>query len=200
MRYQIQKKKEISDLKKNYETNKENIESKYREEINRIQFQHTLELNELQIKLDSQISTLKIENIKLKENYNKLLESINSSNLEAKKLFPSFELSIQEKENGKINLENFKNVKKDFLEKMKRNNSNFGKEMGYKNNDNSIENVDKKVLITDDGKNNNEKVNNKNNTGKNNQINNLMRKNSKKNVPSNGIRNSKIRINVREKK
>ena len=83
---------------------------------------------------------------------------------------------------------------------MKRNNSNFGKEMGYKNNDNSIENVDKKVLITDDGKNNNEKVNNKNNTGKNNQINNLMRKNSKKNVPSNGIRNSKIRINVREKK
>ena len=158
----------------------------------------------MQIKLDSQISLLKIENIKVKENYNKLLESINSSNNETKKLFPSFELSNQdkEKENGKIDLEHFKNVKKDFLEKMKKNNPNFGKEMGYRNNDNSIRNVDNKNLMTDEDKNNNEKVNNKNNfmTGKNNQINYLKRKSSKKNLPNSAIRNSKIRITVREKK
>ena len=62
---------------------------------------------------------------------------------------------------------------------MKKNNPNFGKEMGYRNNDNSIGNVDNKILMTDEDKNNNEKVNNnKNNfmTGKNNQINYLKRK------------------------
>ena len=85
---------------------------------------------------------------------------------------------------------------------MKKNNHNFGKEMGYRNIDNSIGNVDNKILMTDEGKNNNEKVNNKNNfiTARNNQINSLKRKNSKKNLPSSAIRNSKIRINVREKK
>ena len=34
-------------MKKKYELNKERIESKNREEINRVSFQHTLELNEL---------------------------------------------------------------------------------------------------------------------------------------------------------
>ena len=78
------KQNEIINLKKKLENDKELLESKYREEMDRNNFKHTLEMNEIQIKLDSQISQLKIENLQLKDNYEKLISKskilINSNN------------------------------------------------------------------------------------------------------------------------
>lgn len=63
-------------LKSSYGEEKLSIESKHREEIDRITFQNSLKLNEIQLGLYSQISNLKIENIQLKE---KLEDCINLS-------------------------------------------------------------------------------------------------------------------------
>ena len=72
--------KEMNTLKKTLREEKETLESKHREELDRIAFQHTLALNEIQIKLDSQISSLKIENIQLKEKLEKQSTTPNSLN------------------------------------------------------------------------------------------------------------------------
>ena len=68
--------KELQALKKSLKEEKATLESKHREELDRVSFQHTLAINEIQLKLDSQISKLKIENIQLKEQ----LENSNKSN------------------------------------------------------------------------------------------------------------------------
>ena len=185
------------EIKKNYELNKERIESKYREEINRISFQHTLELNELQIKLDSQISQLKIDNIKLKENYQKLLElTTNSSSNEKKNLLS--DLSLEEKKENLNVLENFKTVKKDFIEKMKRN--SIIKDIGYKNIDSSSSKLEKKFIKNIEGKKDDKNNNTINAISVKSSIAILNRKNSKRFLQSSAPKNNKIRINVREKK
>ena len=185
------------EMKKNYELNKERIESKYREEINRISFQHTLELNELQIKLDSQISQLKIDNIKLKENYQKLLElTTNSSSNEKKNLLS--DLSLEEKKENINVLENFKIVKKDFIEKMKRN--SIIKDIGYKNIDSSSSKLEKKFIKNIEGKKDDKNNNTINAISVKSSIGILNRKNSKRFLQSSAPKNNKIRINVREKK
>ena len=74
------KKNEIEDLKKLLAQNKKenedksSLESKHREEIDRLNFNHTLSINEMQLKYDGEISNLKIENMKLKGNNNKITE------------------------------------------------------------------------------------------------------------------------------
>ena len=72
----MNKQKEILNLKKKLENDKELIESQFREEIDRNNFKHTLEINEIQNKLNSQISQLKIENIKLNQNYDKVVKKL----------------------------------------------------------------------------------------------------------------------------
>lgn len=57
---------------------KEALVSKHREEIDRITFQHTIQVNEMQLKLDSQISELKLDNIHLNERIDVYDSKINS--------------------------------------------------------------------------------------------------------------------------
>jgi chromosome segregation ATPase len=57
---------------------KEALVSKHREEIDRITFQHTIQINEMQLKLDSQISELKLDNIHLNERIDVYDSKINS--------------------------------------------------------------------------------------------------------------------------
>ena len=160
-------------------------------------FQHTLELNELQIKLDSQISQLKIDNIKLKENYQKLLElTTNSSSNEKKNLLS--DLSLEEKKENLNVLENFKTVKKDFIEKMKRN--SIIKDIGYKNIDSSSSKLEKKFIKNIEGKKDDKNNNTINAISVKSSIGILNRKNSKRFLQSSAPKNNKIRINVREKK
>ena len=57
---------------------KEALVSKHREEIDRITFQHTIQVNEMQLKLDAQISELKLDNIHLNERIDVYDSKINS--------------------------------------------------------------------------------------------------------------------------
>ena len=66
--------KEIKELNEQ----KEALVSKHREEIDRITFQHTIQINEMQLKLDSQISELKLDNIHLNERIDAYDSKINS--------------------------------------------------------------------------------------------------------------------------
>lgn len=59
--------KEITALQKELREQKESLVSKHREEIDRMTFQHTIQVNEIQLKLDSQMSELKLDNIHLNE-------------------------------------------------------------------------------------------------------------------------------------
>ena len=99
-----QKQNEVTNLKNKLENDKEVLESQHREEIDRNNFSHTLAINEMQIKLDSQISQLKIENFQLKENYDKLLT-------QSKVLFNSNDVS---KCDDDINSHKFNETNKNF--------------------------------------------------------------------------------------
>ena len=118
-------KKENEDLKKQLEQNKKenedksSLESKYREELDRLNFNHTLSINELQLKYDGEISNLKIENMKLKGSNNKVTEYEEAIKTLKKQISKKDEERNKKEEYFKqYQMEIFTKMKKDFMEAM----------------------------------------------------------------------------------
>ena len=111
-------KKQLEENKKENE-NKSSLESKYREELDRVNFNHTLSINELQLKYDGEISNLKIENMKLKGNNNKVTEYEEAIKTLKKQILKKDEERNKKEEYFKqYQMEIFTKMKKDFMEAM----------------------------------------------------------------------------------
>ena len=110
---------------------------------------YNLEINEIQVKLDSQISKLKIENLQLKENYEKLLKSKNllNDNLSQSKkdLYDNNILTEENFENNNLNIHH-----KSIYIKYN-NNNELNKQKNNRNNSNNIStpvtNVQRRKLL-----------------------------------------------------
>ena len=93
----------------------QDIENKYKEEIERIKFSNTLTLNELKLKHDKEISNLKIENMKMKDNLDKIKEMEN--------VIHKLKLQLQDKRTQELELsekeEKFKKLHIDAINKLK---------------------------------------------------------------------------------
>ena len=187
---------EITNLKKKLKSEKDILESRYREEIDRINFQHTLEINEVQVKLDSQISRLKIENLQLKENYENLLSKTtnsinNNNNLAEKNLSPEKDITSYDKSNEKNNhhkrLTNFNNTQFN-MQSVNIYSGDIDLKSNFMNYQNNMNDTNKRSTTNISSPINGPR---------------LIKKNSKKLVPVkniNSIRLSKITINANIKK
>ena len=187
---------EITNLKKKLKSEKDILESRYREEIDRINFQHTLEINEVQVKLDSQISRLKIENLQLKENYENLLSKTtnlinNNNNLTEKNLSPEKDITSYDKSNEKNNhhkrLTNFNNTQFN-MQSVNIYSGDIDLKSNFMNYQNNMNDTNKRSTTNISSPINGPR---------------LIKKNSKKLVPVkniNSIRLSKITINANIKK
>ena len=97
---------------KNLEQNIKTLENKKTEEIERLKFEHTLSLNELKVKLDGEISNLKIQNMKLKGN--------NEKNLEYENIINNLQKQLNKKDNELAKKgENLRQYQKEMYQKMK---------------------------------------------------------------------------------
>ena len=107
--------------KKNKKENedKSSLESKHREEIDRLNFNHTLSINELQLKYDGEISNLKIENMQLKGNNNKITEYEEAIKALKKQIIKKDEERNKKEEYFKqYQIEIFTKMKKSYMEAM----------------------------------------------------------------------------------
>jgi chromosome segregation ATPase len=93
----------------------QDLMNKHKEEIERIKFSNTLTINELKLKHENEISSLKIENMKIKESLDKAKE------MEA--LLHKLKLQLQQKNTQEIELnekeEKFKKMHIDAVNKLK---------------------------------------------------------------------------------
>ena len=107
------------ELTKKENNDKESLENKHKEELDRINFNHSLSLNELQLKYDGEISNLKIENMKLKGNNNKVTEYEEVIKTLKKQIIKKDEERNKKEEYfKKSQVEIFTKMKKDFMEAM----------------------------------------------------------------------------------
>ena len=98
---------------------KESLENKHKEELERINFTHSLSLNELQLKYDEELSNLKIENMKLKGSNNKVTEYEEAIKTLKKQIIKKDEERNKKEEYfKKYQVEIFTKMKKDFMEAM----------------------------------------------------------------------------------
>ena len=94
-----QKDLEINKIKEDVQfssKSSQDLINKHKEEIERIKFSNTLTINELKLKHENEISSLKIENMKIKENLDKAKEMEN--------LLHKLKLQLQQKNSQEIEL------------------------------------------------------------------------------------------------
>jgi len=100
---------------KNSSKSTQDIQNKHKEEIERIKFSNTLTVNELKLKYENEISGLKIENLKIKENLDKAKEMEN--------VIHKLKLQLQQKNTQELELtekeEKFKKMHVDAINKLK---------------------------------------------------------------------------------
>jgi chromosome segregation ATPase len=113
-----QKDLEINKIKEDMQfssKSSQDLMNKHKEEIERIKFSNTLTINELKLKHENEISSLKIENMKIKENLDKAKEMEN--------LLHKLKLQLQQKSSQEIELsekeEKFKKMHMDAVNKLK---------------------------------------------------------------------------------
>ena len=105
------------------EKSTEDLENKYKEELERIKFSNTLTINELKLKHDNEISTLKIENMKIKENLDNVKELENlihklKSELQQKNM-QEIEFNEKEEKFKKVHMESMSKIKSEFQNAIK---------------------------------------------------------------------------------
>lgn len=109
----------LNQLKKQYEDEKIALESKYKEEIDRIKFNNTLEINEMKLKYDSVVSNLKIENLQLKSNETKANDNSKLVAQLKKQIESQKEMNLKKEEEFKeYQMKIFQKMKDDFMDAM----------------------------------------------------------------------------------
>ena len=97
--------------KNNSSKSSQDIQNKHKEEIERIKFSNTLTVNELKLKYENEISGLKIENLKIKENLDKAKEMEN--------VIHKLKLQLQQKNTQELELtekeEKFKKMPMEYV-------------------------------------------------------------------------------------